>query len=272
MITPVMLMLSSISSDLSYTQPVNTMYLNQDDYDIIMSEVQRLTSILRNPSRVSPLLSEYTEEENNLYSSGAYVPEWRPSTEQMIHYEYKTIHPGTWVILNRLYHCSKLFEERNVSYVSFDTETILLNLESNPDYIYSYILKVMRSTNWDYPYKMSMFADLYSKIQMSIQDESSTIDGTVHRLKQMSELKFYQKLIYTDYLTAFGQFPPPITLSDLYVIRDELKELGLYGFCNPLELYNQFALSRVQRKTKVNISSDIVDLIRKILLSGGVTV
>ena len=75
-----------------------------------------------------------------------------------------------------------------------------------------------------------------------------------------------------DYMTQNAAILEPLTESRLEQVKCELKELGLYGFVNPLQMYRDFAGARVNRKSVVNIDGEVLNFLSKVIRSGGATI
>lgn len=267
MTTPLMLLLSSITPSLGYDHPVDTMYMNRNDRALLMREAIRLGKMAMDDTQILLDKDAFDDEVCD--------------TSQIINSEVIDVSPATAIILTRLRECYKVFcrvsqmnEEEEKSVHDLDTDSVILHLEGNPRYIYTYVYNTMENRGLDYDTRVLRLAELYNTLVGVTSDTAFDAKQSflVNRFQMMGELSFWQRLVYHDYMHQRLAAPKPLTLNDLERVKQELKGMGFYGFVNPWVMYSEFANSRVNRKVELNISSDVIEFLRKVVLSGGVSV
>lgn len=265
MTTPLMLVLSSITPTLGYDHPVDTMYLNRNDRAFLLREVARFGKLIADDTTIITTRDAFDDEVCD--------------TVQVINGTVKDISQATAVILTRFKKCYEVFKTSSQaaeddSVRDLDTDAVILKLEGNPRYIYSYVYNMMENTALDYDARVLRLAELYNALNgftsgVSISDKQSFLIG---RFQAMGELAFWQRLIYFDWMHQTLSMPEPVTMATLKQVREELLSMGFYGFVNPWAMYTEFSNSRVNRKVELRIADDVISFLRKIVLSGGVQV
>lgn len=265
MMTPLMLLLSSINSSLEYDHPVDTMYLSRNDRNLLLREAARLGKLVYDDSQI--LMT------TDLFGNDVC------DTAQIVNNAVVEVSPATAVILTRLRKCVDIFKnnmqavEDDGSY-DIDTDTVILKLEGNPRYVYAYVYMTMENNSLDYRSRIMRLAELYNALvgfnpQGTIGDKQSFL---VSRFKDQGDLSFWQRLIYHDWMQRDLTVPAPVSIETLRVAKRELRDMGFYGFVNPWIMYTQFAGARVNRKVELNVGEEVTQFLRKVVLSGGVQV
>lgn len=265
MMTPLMLLLSSISPSLEYDHPVDTMYLSRDDRNLMLKEANRLGELICDDSQILMTTDLCGNEVCD--------------TAQFVNNISVEISPATAVIMTRLRKCVEVFRkntqavEDDGSY-DIDTDTVILKLEGNPRYVYAYVYMTMENNSMDYRPRILRLAELYNAL-VGFNSQGTTGDKQsflVSRFKEQGDLSFWQRLVYHDWMQRELVAPAPITLESLRVVKRELRDMGFYGFVNPWTMYTEFAGARVNRKVELNVGEEVTSFLRKVVLSGGVQV
>lgn len=266
MIQPLMLLLSSINKDFGYDHPVDVMYLNRSDRSVIVSEAERLGRMVTDDSCI--LLTED--------AFGKAVVD----TAQVINDRMIEISQPTAMLLTRLREAYTVFKKASTNTVveedadDLGTDAVILRLEGNPRFVYIYVYSVMESKGLDYLSKIGKIAEVYNAILGHSQVEVNTEKQQflLQRLELQSTEQFWIRLFTTDMMRHFGSIIEPLTPNVLTTVKSELRNLGFYGFVNPYYMYTEFLGARVNRKTDVNVSPEVVTYLRKVVRSGGVEV
>lgn len=267
MITPLMLLLSSINERLGYDYPVDTMYLNRANRTLILNEATRLGNLVSDDGLI--LMTD------NAFGEAVC------DTAQVINNAVVEVSPFTAVILTRLRRCFEVFKDslqtaaKDESEIyDLDTDSVILRLEGNPRYIYSYVYSVMENNAYSYDHRIMQLAELYNVIVGFTASPVARLkqDDLVRRLMLQADLSFWQKLFYNDWIKRVLKEPPTLGMEDVEKTKVELKSMGFYGFVNPWKMYSEFSNSRINRKVELNVSEDVTLFLRKVVLSGGVNV
>ena len=264
MITPLMLVLSCIKEDFGYDNPVDIMYLSRSDRNLLQSEIARLREIVFDEENIL-----MTEDRN-----GNAVCD----TVQVRNGAIVEILPETAILLTRIRECMDVYSAESKVQVGeddvLDTDAVVLRLEGNPKYVYIYTYEVMENPSLNYDAKISRLSELYSVIvghTTVSSGESEKQSLSMKRRELHSSFNFWQRLIMHDYMTQNAAVIQPMDEARLARVKEELHSLGLYGFVNPLQMYSDFAGARVNRKSVVNIDSEVLDFLYKVIRSGGAT-
>lgn len=261
MITPLMHILSSLNDKYETDEPVNILYLNKSDRDLILSEAERLCDRILDDNMVATMGGHVF---NTQYYGGQAI----------------TLNPYTIGLLERMIQCAKVYKSRGASAsetVEADSDlsaqsTVLL-IERNPDHIYYYVYTVMSAPNMTYEAKIQKLSELLIVLNThSGSDIGPKIDNSAFmaRIELQSSLTYWKSMLMCDVMRASGALPEePFTESTIDTIREQLRFLGFYGFVNPLKMYQDFSGSRVERKSDVNIPSEILVFLAKVIQSGG---
>jgi len=267
MITPLMLMLSSINERLGYDRPVDTMYMNRTDRALIIDEVQRLGKLITDDSIILCTTDSFGNEVCD--------------TVQVINNSAVEVSPFTAVIMTRLRACFEVFRKSLQTSVKedmeahdLDTDSVILRLEGNPRYIYAHVYSVMENNAHSYAARIAQLADLYNALVgfIAVSSVDMKQDALVRRLTLQSDISFWQRLFYNDWMQRTLEAPPALTKECIEKSKTELRSMGFYGFVNPLKMYEDFANARINRKVELNVSEDVIAFLRKVVLSGGVSV
>lgn len=271
MVTPLMLLLSSINSEFGYDHPVDIMYLNRSDRTTILGEAERL-------GRVASISDENDARCLLLRKSvsGAAIVD----NVQVINDQVVEISEVTAMLLTRLREAYKVFHASNLATVSDEpdndlgTDAVILRLEGNPKYVYIYVYNMMENRSLDYNTKIGKLSEVYSAIighsQVSVSDDK--LRFLMQRFELHSMEQFWERMVMTDLMRHGLYDGAVITSQDLLRAKQELKNLGFYGFVNPLKMYLDFSGARVNRKVEVNVSPEVISYLRKVVRSGGVNV
>ena len=265
MITPFMHILSCINEKYEMDAPVDILYLGRRDRDLIISEAKRLGSIFSNESKI---WIENAGQENE------YVSEYQAVAGKAV-----TLNRYTALLLTRLLKCYRVyFKEFNIVVAEMldedlSEDAVILRLEGNPFFIYTYVFKVMRTASLNYDAKIAKLSELLMTIKAhSVVEQDGFYDSRLRsRLVLHSQLSFWKGMLMSDYIQIYGEVPESFTEDTIKVIRKELLDLGFYGFVNPLDMYWRFNSSRVTRKINVSVDDSVVDFLTKVVKSGGGT-
>ena len=264
MITPLMLILSSINDKLEFDRPVNIDYMANNDRTLLNSEIERHGRLLFNPDVV------VTEDDIR----GVEVV----STTQVINDSVVEIHPATAIILTRLREGYTVYKRRTSLTESassavddLSVESAVLHIEGNPKYAYIFVHTIMESKGMDYDSKIQKIANLYKLLQshsVDTSDDTHTIFLS-ERLKLQSDIAFWTRLIHTDWMRQRAELPPKVDEKLLATVRQELQDMGFYGFTNPWKMYTDFHGSRMTRKAVVHVDESVEVYLSKVVRSGG---
>lgn len=265
MITPLMHILSCLNSQYAIGAPVDILYLNKQDRNLIISEACRLGSIL-------------TEGEDIWVAPSPTGIDMVCQT-QVINNEAKTLNPYTALLLTRVKNCfPKYYQEVDSTKVEssdedLSTDAVVLRLEGSPRYIYMYVYNVMEMPSLSYDARIEKLRELLLTIQshVAVVEDVEASATLTSRLELQSKLSYWKGMLLADYITYFGSLPEEFSDGTIATVRKELQDLGFYGFVNPLKMYQDFSGSRVSRKVQVNIEDWVVAYLTKVVLSGGAT-
>lgn len=266
MITPLMHILSCLTDSYSIEAPVSLLYLNRADWELIVSEAKRLGS--------------YFDDENKIWIMPSQTGLPMVSEVQAVAGQSKSLNPYTALLLTRVWECFKVYikelatMETEIVEDDLSVDAVVLRLEGNPKYIYMYVYNTMELPALSYEAKIAKLKELLLTIKSHtvIQSESTGSDKLLARFELQSRVSFWSGLLLSDYIRYYGTVPPKFDEHTIDVMKSEMKDLGFYGFVNPLVTYMHFSNSRVLRKIDVDISSDVVDFLTKVVKSGGASV
>lgn len=263
MITPLMLLLSSINQDMAYDRPVDLAYLSRDDRAVIVGEAERLGCIVNDASKV--IFIDGLRGTNHA------------DVDQVVGDSFVAINPATAMLLTRVKEAYAVFQRRSAGAVAesededLGADDVVLRLEGNPKYVYVLVQQVMSKRSLTFDTKVAQLAEVYKQLTMTGESAEATkaVSFLRDRLELQSYHQFWCKLLTSD-LIRHGLFTGDIvTPSDLEIVKRELSLFGLYGFVNPKAMYEEFASSRVSRKSTVSVDEEVVNFLLKVVLSGG---
>lgn len=262
MITPLMLILSSLDEKYGVDKPVNILYLSKSDRDLILSEARRLCELALNPDVVATM-------EGHVFPT-------QYSGDNSI-----TLNPYTVAFLERLQACAKVYLEhlktgdKESSHEDDDlsTQATILRLEGNPDYIYYYVYKMMEAQALSYDVKIAKLAELLVMLNAHSGEKlGKAAEDTEfpRRLELHSNISYWKSMLMGDVMQRTHEMPAePFTEETIETIRSQINALGFYGFVNPLQMYKDFSSSRIERKSNVNIPDRVIIFLGKVIQSGG---
>lgn len=264
MITPLMLLLSSINQDLAYDHPVDLTYLSRDDRALIVGEAERIGRVVSDSAKVI-----FTESRGG---------EPYADLDQVVGDSFVRIHPATAMLLTRVKEAYRVFQRMSAGAVAeaededLGADEVVLRLEGNAKYVYVLVQQVMAKKSIDFDTKVAQLADIYKQITLTgdSQETSKAISFLRDRLELQSYQQFWCRLFTAD-LARYGLFQEDsiVQPEDLETVKKEIRLFGLYGFVNPKEMYEQFASARVSRKTSVKVEPEVVEFLSKVVRSGG---
>ena len=264
MVTPVMLLLSSINDRYAYDRPVDVSYLSRADRNLITTEAERL--------------GELANSENIMVAEDRFgntmVDNMQVSNDKMVEVSWATA-----VIINRIREAYDVYKKAGISVnqsASVDNEDLgadaaILRLEGNPKYVYIYVYNIMEARGMDFSSKIRKITELYTAIigHTGVTLDSGKAQARVDRFKLQSTVQLWQGLVISDML-KHGMPGIVVKPADIYKAASELDNLGFYGFVNPLKMYMEFSGSRITRKVGVNIAPEVTAFLDKVVRSGGV--
>lgn len=264
MITPLMHILSCLNENFEIDAPVDILYLNRKDRDLIVHEAKRLGA--------------FFDDENRIWINESPSGEKMVATTQIISGKAQTLNEYTSLLLTRVWKCFPVYlKEINATSVEvseddLSCDAIVLRLEGNSRYIYSYVYRVMEMPSLSYEMKIARLQELLMTIQSHtvVVDDSMKNTRLYARMELHSKLSYWQEMLITDYINYYNKVPPEFSADTISIIRKELSLLGFYGFVNPLEMYQRFNNSRVARKVDIEIEENVIAFLTKVVLSGGV--
>lgn len=268
MVQPLMLLLSSITKDFTYDHPVDIMYMNRSDRTTVLHEADRLGRLACNDDLI--LMGE------DIYGNPI-VDDGQISGGTKI----VQISPATQMLLTRIREAYGVFRKYSASSGDADSEStdlgadsVILRLEGNPRFVYVYVYSIMESKGLEYTTKIRKIAEVYNAIvghsQLTIGGEDTQF--LLNRFELHSTSQFWCSMLTADLMAHGGGIVSPVTEKDLEVAKKELRDLGFYGFVNPYKMYTEFVSSRVNRKLDVNVQPEVIEFLRKVVKSGGISV
>lgn len=272
MITPLMHILSCFNEDYAIENPVDVLYLNRKDWELIVTEAKRLCSLVT--------------DEDALFSIDSPTGYTMISPTQSIAGTATNLCPYTALLLTRLKSCVPVYL-REVNTVSIEeaeddlsTDAVVLRLEGNPRYIYYYVYSVMEMSSMSYDAKISKLKELLNTVRSHVLTQTAIFGGEdanpqqkklLQRLEMQSKFNYWKGMLLQDYIMYYGSVPPEFTRDTMKTIKRELWDLGFYGFVNSFQMFLSFTGSRVTRKRDVDIDEWVITFLTKIVLSGGAT-
>lgn len=262
MITPLMLILSSLSKDYETDKPVNVLYLSKSDRDLILSEAHRLCDLVLNPDVVATM-------------EGHVFPTQYCGDRSI------SLNPYTVAFLERVQACAHVYLDNLKSSArqstsdddDLSTQATILRLEGNPDYIYYYVYKMMEAPSLTYDAKIGKLAELLTMLNAHGGEKlgkAAVDDELPRRLELHSNLGYWKSMLVGDVMRRTNAVPDEVfTEATIEVIREQISSLGLYGFVNPLKMYQDFSSSRIERKSNVNVPDRVLLFLGKVVQSGG---
>ena len=262
MVTPLMLLMSSINEKFEFDKPVDTMYLSRSDRDLVVSEADRLGRMSKDDSII---LTTEDVFGNTIVD-----------TAQAVNGRIVEISLATAMILTRIREAHDVYsnvgvnESADIDGSDLGTDSVIMRIEGNPHFVYTYVYNLMTSTGIDYTAKINKIAELYTSIitHLGVSHDDASTRKLVERFSLQSNVQFWQELIMSDML-KHGYTGNVVSAGDIKTVKDELRSLGFYGFVNPLKMYLDFSGARVTRKVDVNVDENVVAFLEKIVKSGG---
>lgn len=264
MVEPLMLLLSSINAQFEYDHPVDIMYLGREDRNTIMVEANRLGRLASDDERILTRTD----------LTGKIVAD----TAQVAGGSVIEVHPATAAMLTRIREAYQVYTKYLTSTTSVEQEdedlgadTVVLRLEGNPRYIYVYVYNLMETRGIDYKTKLGKLYELYTTLIActNAQVDNSRVKFLQSRFELQSTLQFWQTMLTGDIMRQYGSVAT-LTEKDIETVKSELKQLGFYGFVNPLQMYTDFSSARINRKVEVNIAPEVIDFLEKVVISSGI--
>ncbi len=261
MITPLMHVLSCLDENYEVDKPVDILHLSKSDRDVIIAEARSLCSTVLNPDIVCMM-------DDHVYPV-------QYSGDNSIDLNIYTV-----ALLERIQQCARHYIEhlkdtgkRDSSDDDLSTQATILRLEGNPDHIYYYVYKVMETAALSYDAKIAKLSELLAmlnahggeKLGRAVKDSELPA-----RLELHSQLGYWKAMLMSDIMRNTLEMPTvPFTKDTIGIMRGQLAELGIYGFVNPLKMYQDFSSSRVTRKVTVNIPDKVLIFLSKVVQAGG---
>lgn len=268
MVQPLMLLLSSITKDFTYDHPVDIMYMNRSDRTTVFHEADRLGRLAYNEDVIIMGEDIYG---NPIVDDGQVI-----GGTKMVQ-----ISQPTQMILTRIREAYKVFKrystasnEEDRDSTDLGADSVILRLEGNPRFVYVYVYSIMESKGLEYTTKIRKISEVYNAIvghsQVSVGGENTQF--LLNRFELQSTSQFWCSMLTADIMAHSGGIVSPVTPEDLKVVKKELRDLGFYGFTNPYKMYTEFISSRVNRKLDINVQPEVVEFLRKVVRSGGISV
>lgn len=266
MITPLMHVLSCLDKDYKVGPPVSILYLNKSDWELIVQEARRLGS--------------FFEDENKIWISESPTGLRCVAPVQAVAGQSKSLNKYTSLLLTRIWQCYQVYQKEldtiapTTEGEDLSTDAVVLRLEGNPRFIYTYVYNVMKTLSLSYGNRIAKLTTLLATLKShTVVQSSEEMDaGLRERLEMQSYASYWRGMLLCDYVKYYGTVPEEFTSETLTLVKNELKDLGFYGFVNPLKMYQDFCSSRITRKVEVNIDETVVDFLTRIVRSGGVSV
>lgn len=261
MITPLMHIMSCLREDYTVGDPLNILYLNKVDREVILEEAKRLCGILLDPEVIATMDDRVFPTQ---YCGSSCI----------------TLSPYTVSFLEKARECARHYRTVLISGFKEDegddndlsAQTTALRLEGDPKHIYYYVYNVMAKEG-DYAAKIAKLAELslllsaHGVVEVGSSEEEAEL---LSRLQMQSTIGYWKQLLLGDAIRRTQQIPDePFTKKTIEDIRDEINKLGLYGFVNPLRMYQDFSSSRISRKKTLNVPNSVLVFLSKVIQSGG---
>lgn len=264
MITPLMHILSCLDDKYKAEHPVSIQYLSHADRSVIVNEALRICKLVQDPDAIT------------MYDSKTVY------TTQYYGDQDFEINPYTAVLLERIQQCASVYvtaiestglNEEEEGDTDLSSQAVILRLEGNPGYIYSYVYKVMESKSRSYAHKITVLSDLLNTIASTITSENTGSElphSTLMKLQLQGSFNYWKAMLTADIVRHTAKLPEEeFTPKTIEVIRSDLRNLGIYGFVNPYKMYTDFNNSRVHRKTSNNINVNVINYLVRVIASGG---
>lgn len=263
MLSPLMHILSCLDEKFEVGAPVNIFELSKKDKDLIVSEARRICS--------------YFKSEDKIWITESPTGLKMVSDVQVISGEAVKINPYTALLLTRVWSCVDTYLKEVCDVITelkdddLSNDSVVLRLEGNPNYVYAFVYNTMETKALTYDARIEKIKELLMiiKSHIVVQDSTSMDLRLRAKLELHSKLNYWSAMLTSDYVKYYGSIPSVFCEKDLEIVKRELRDLGVYGFNNPLKMYIEFSNSRVSRKVEVNIEDWVVDFLTKVVLSGG---
>lgn len=270
MVTPLMWILSSLDADYKYDKPYTLSYLSKSDRADLLSEIRWIGYQLTNEDKILPKYDDNFEICRD--ANGDPIID----TVQLISGELTPIHPATAALLTRLVKAYKIFDKHIIEISSIDEkdlgdDDIVLRIEGNPNYVYDYVIQLMSQRRASYESKIQRLAELLATIlgHSMFGSGDSYVEKMIERMQLHSKSSYWIRMLTSDVIRSSNSISDPITVETLGIVKKELKLMGFYGFVNPLQMYLDFASSRITKKSEINVDSSVIKYLDKVVRSGG---
>lgn len=268
MITPLMHILSCYDEHYTVGNPVDILYLSKSDRELIVGEAKRLCNLILDETKFLKMPTD----------TGRHVM----CTTQSLANNVFAISPFTALLLQRIQECATAYLNRvDLTDTSVEddlsTDAIVLKMEGNPRYVYYYVYTVMQLPALTYEAKINRLNELLQTLQTHVSSDSKDVKDTedkkdfYNRLSLHSKVEYWRGMLLSDYIYYYGVVPPEFDEKTMETLYKELRDLGFYGFVNPLQMYLEFNNSRVNRKVDIDVEDWVLEFLSKVVLSGGVS-
>lgn len=256
MITPLMYLLTGYDEDFNYN-PVNNIEEFLAETKVLQSEIKRLGNIL---------FDEFTVNVEEIADNKIIT-----STNQIVATEIISISPYTALLIDRAKLAYEKYKNQKYAVKEISTSDIVTRIEGSSYNAYKFVFNTMHSSA-TYKENISKIKDILDIISTnSVELNSNTDKEEINkRFEVQSNVSYWSRMLGSDYIRIYNEIGPPFTAKTIETIKEELKRMGINGFVNPLGTNQN--LTKIARKTYYNISDDIIDYLKQIVLSGGGTV
>ena len=268
MVTPLMLLLSSINEEYKYDKVLDLSYLTVADKNCLMAEADRLGRMASNSG---------ADDQKLLYTTARSGRDIVDPDAQIISGAVVSIHPATAMLLTRVAEAHSalmkeavnkpLLEVHAEEEINIDME--IQHIEGNPNAVYSYVYRIMTTPGMDRNTKMRKIAELYLRITDTASESIMSINKNDSRLLLHSRALFWTEMLTRDWLACGNSLSEGFTVKDLKTVKAEMRKLGFPGFVNPLEIYKNFGGAVVTRKTEIRVEPSVILFLDKVIRSGG---
>ena len=268
MVTPLMLLLSSINEEYKYDKVLDLSYLTVADKNCLMAEADRLGKLAANSGR---------DDQRLLYTTAKSGREIVDPDAQIISGAVVSVHPATAMLLTRIAEAHSvltksaatqpLLETYEEEEINIDRE--IQDIEGRPSKVYDYVYRVMSPQGVDRNTKMRKIIDLYLRITNFSSESVKAATKNDARLLLHSRALFWTEMLTRDWLACGNSMEESFSVRDLDIVKAELRKLGFPGFVNPLEIYRNFGGAVVTRKTEVKVDPSVIMFLDKVIRSGG---
>lgn len=263
--TPLMYVLSVYNEQCQPDRAIDLSFLSQKDSGTIRAEVNRIAKIVNDETKVAV----------DTVANKIVV-----DTMQFVNDEIVNINPLTAMLLTRVRNAIPVVTtamdalEKTDEVDTLTNNAVVLRIEGSPYYAYVFVYKTMQSTLLNYESKIDKIRGVLEAILSSAEnvEGSDLVDQhTMKRLQLHASAEYWYKMLLSDYVSCYGDVPDlQCTASEIpHVVRNELAQFGIRGFCNPLTMFANFSTSRIKRKVGVKIDQEIITFLSQVVWSGG---